>query len=93
MEDLSSLLLFSLLPITLAAPSGKIAEISSRDDKFYMASIGDSWAAGAAVTNSQMYDSNTACARNQAAWEAQMAGDNSWTDSAIDFKFLACSGA
>jgi len=93
MENLSRPLLFSLLPITLAALSTQIGEISARDDKFYMASIGDSWAAGAAVTSKDMYDNNNACLRNVAAWEAQMAGDNSWTDNAIDFKFLACSGA
>ena len=55
--------------------------------------IGDSWAAGAAVKSQGMYDDNSACLRNKAAWEVQMAGDDSWTDSAVDFKFLACSGA
>ena len=87
------ILLLSLLPITLAAPSVPVKELSARDDKFYMASIGDSWAAGAAVKSQDMYDDNSACLRNKAAWEVQMAGDDSWTDSAVDFKFLACSGA
>lgn len=92
MENLSRTLLFCLL-ITLVASNARIGEITARDDKFFMASIGDSWAAGAAVTNSDMFDDNNSCLRNKVAWEAQMAGDNSWTDSAIDFKFLACSGA
>ncbi|KAI9785906.1 MAG: hypothetical protein M1839_008172 [Geoglossum umbratile] len=87
MKNLSRLLLFSLLPVALAAPSAP-----SAPDLFYMASLGDSWAGGAAVVPKDMYD-NSGCHRNKAAWEAQMAGDKSWTDSPIDFKFLACSGA
>lgn len=92
MERLSRTLIFSLL-INLAASIAQIGKITARDDKFFMASVGDSWAAGAAVTGRDMYDDNNSCLRNKVAWEAQMAGDNSWTDSAIDFKFVACSGA
>jgi hypothetical protein len=90
MENLSRLLLFSLLPITFAALSAQNREISARDDKFYIALIGHSWAAGAAVTSKDMYDNNSACLQNQAAWEAQITGNNSRTDSAIDFD---CSSA
>lgn len=92
MKNLSRTLLLSVL-ITLAASTAKFGEITARNGNFLMASIGDSWAAGAAVTGRDMYDDNNSCLRNKVAWEAQMAGDNSWTDSAIDFKFVACSGA
>lgn len=88
-----SFLLLSALSFTFAAPGSKHESLFAREDTFLMASVGDSWAAGAAVTGGQMYDDNGKCLRNKVAWEAQMAGDNTWTDSPIDFKFLACSGA
>jgi hypothetical protein len=94
MENFSSLLLLSLLSITVAVSGVHIREISARNDIFYMASIGDSWAAGAALPfSTDLYDNDNGCLRNKDAWEAQMVGDNSWTDGAIDFKFVACSGA
>jgi hypothetical protein len=66
---------------------------SAAIDKFYMASIGDSYAAGAAVTSSQSYDDGFYCTRNKFAWEVQMAQDLSWTEKPVDFRFSACGGA
>ncbi|KAK2781569.1 hypothetical protein FQN53_000510 [Emmonsiellopsis sp. PD_33] len=92
MENIFSFLFFCLLHVALARPREEPAKFKA-DGKFLMASIGDSWAAGAAVTGGQLYDDNWSCLRNKVAWEAQMAGDNTWTDSPIDHKFVACSGA
>jgi hypothetical protein len=88
----------SCLSLTLAALaiSGvQTTALSARDAMFKMASIGDSWAAGAAVPYSEdIYDDNPMeCLRNKRSWEALMAKDGSWTDSAINFTFVACSGA
>lgn len=49
MENVFHILLFSVLVAT-AASTSKNVEINARDGKFLMASIGDSWAAGAADT-------------------------------------------
>lgn len=100
MEKFSFFQLLSLISTALAVPSVKMGEISTRDNTFYMASIGDSWAAGAALPfSSDLYDGDNGCLRSKKAWEALMVSDpnsvssRSWTDGPIDFKFVACSGA
>jgi hypothetical protein len=89
------MLLFLLLPFLASIVHGNyIDQLTRRDGKFYMGSIGDSYAAGAAVKIDEFYDSMlNGCYRSTKSWEALMAADSSWTDSPIDFKFAACSGA
>ncbi|KAL2060154.1 hypothetical protein VTL71DRAFT_9976 [Oculimacula yallundae] len=95
-----SLLLSGLayLSTTLATPLIQPENFSERlvQSHFGFASIGDSWAAGQAVISKDAYggpDQWTHCYRHAGAWEALMAGDNTWTDDPISFKFAACSGA
>jgi hypothetical protein len=81
MKNIATLVIFYVLSFVFA------------DDKFKLASIGDSYAAGAAG-GGNFYDGNKDwCWRWSYAWENMMATDNSWTSQPIDFSFAACSGA
>lgn len=77
----------------LQATATPLGALNLRDQTFQWAAVGDSWAAGAAVTNKAMYDGDGKCLRNKEAWEALMAGDSTWTVQPQEFKFVACSGA
>lgn len=103
MQQLSSLLLalfvhLALIPTTFGGPLVHTKELDGRlvQSYFAFASIGDSWAAGQAVVAKDAYggpEQHTRCYRHKASWEALMAGDNTWTDDPIAFKFAACSGS
>lgn len=100
LSSLGSLLLSSLayLSTTLGSPLTQTEKLSERlvQSHFEFASIGDSWAAGQAVISKDAYggpDQWTHCYRHAGAWEALMAGDNTWTGNPISFTFAACSGA
>lgn len=96
---LRSVLLASLtlLSTTVSSPLIYIEKLDERLalSSFTFASIGDSWAAGQALLPEDAYggpDKWTTCYRHKASWEALMAGDNTWTNDPIAFKFAACSG-
>lgn len=103
MRELFSLILalltsFVLLCTTFVGPLSQTKKLGERlvESYFNFASIGDSWAAGQATIPRDAHggpDQWTTCYRNKASWEALMAGDNTWTNDLISFKYAACSGA
>ena len=103
MEKISSLRfgllgVLALLHTTTSSPLLSTEKIDKRQDPatFVFSSIGDSWAAGPATIPRDAYGGPatwTPCARSYQAWEALMAGDNTWTNDPITFNFEACSGA
>jgi len=56
------------------------------------ATIGDSWAAGAAIKSSKRYDS-TPCRRSKDAWGLQLFSDATWTTSPQNYSFAPCGEA
>ncbi|KAN0096837.1 SGNH hydrolase-type esterase domain containing protein [Hyaloscypha variabilis] len=103
MQKLSTLLpvlLASLahLSTTLSTPLVQTEKLDQRlvQSYFTLSSIGDSWAAGQATIPRDAYGGPgkwTKCFQHARSWEALMAGDNSWTNDPIAFKFAACSGS
>lgn len=83
----------SLFPAIYSSPFVLDRRINE-SPRFKFASIGDSWAAGPAIATVDSYQGHwDQCALHKASWEAEMAGDDTWTVDRIDFKFAACSGA
>lgn len=88
----------ALLPVVFGSPLVQLERLDERlvQSRFAFASIGDSWAAGQGVISRDAYggpDQYNSCYRHKSSWEALMAGDNTWTDDPIEFKYAACSGA
>ncbi|KAH7364720.1 SGNH hydrolase-type esterase domain-containing protein [Rhexocercosporidium sp. MPI-PUGE-AT-0058] len=89
-----------LLPYLLflrETAAGPIAYQPRRDEQhFRFASLGDSWASGPAVIKRDAYGGPSNwnnCYQHIGAWEALMAGDDTWAEEPIQFSFASCSGA
>ncbi|KAH7063582.1 SGNH hydrolase-type esterase domain-containing protein [Macrophomina phaseolina] len=87
------LLFFVLCALSITLASADVKHETTSKHPFYMLSLGDSWASGAEVTERHWYEDDGTCGRGNRSWEYLLAQDRDWTESEMNFTFMACSGA